>query len=134
MSVPARRVVVARQEATYRRPFTGVRRTAQERVGRQRRHAENRLLTEAMPPTVGRDGAFLNIKTDGRRKIKAVTLSVRQSGLVRDPSRVFSQMVKNALQRPATPPCIIYDAQGRPIAVLDPVTRRRRPWTPADGA
>lgn len=55
-----------------------------------------------------------------------------QSGVLHDPSRLLSYWIRGALKRPPIAPIIIYDATGRKIATVDPLTKRRTPWPESD--
>lgn len=100
-----------------------------------RRYADRTLRTmqgrDLNRPVEGNSGGF--IQKDYNRGLTVGTFETR-GGISLDPRVKLAWHLRRSLdvalgRRKAIPrpPCIIYDANGKPIATMDPTTRERKP-------
>ena len=78
----------------------------------------------------GRSGSVIasSPKRRGRRMV-AIGVAATKSGVYPDPRQMIAWRIRNALSpnQRKRPDCIVYNAAGKPIAILDGETRERRP-------
>lgn len=62
-----------------------------------------------------------------RTRVRAIIIGTvgPQGGMSGRPEDRLAWRIRNALRKPPIPPVTIYDAQGRPVATMDPLTRKR---------
>lgn len=103
-----------------------------------RKHVARRRLDEAKLATVDKQtagyGPGLIIastpRRHGRRQMASVGTTTTASGLLIDPREKLASMIQSALTHPPrSSTCTVYDANGTPIATIDPLTRQRTPIT-----
>lgn len=112
--------------------------TYQRKLGRANRVARERVLDQAVPEGGIHPGTRLAHDPRGfgryswgdKRPARFLTVEVNQAvsggGIIRDPATEFSKAFRAALQASPVAPVTIYDAAGKAIATMDPVTRYRK--------
>lgn len=111
--------------------LTGAARTAaRDKIKRARYRAAKNL--EALQGT----GTVIAVdhSASGTKTGVLVGVTGPKGGLSSDPAVSVAWQIRRALTVRPRNDCIVYDAAGQPIAIIDSVTRQRRPWTPPEGA
>ena len=110
---------------------------AQKTRAQANRIARERMLDNAVPEGGIHAGTkithdprgFGRYPSGGKRPARYATVEISpdSGGLIRDPATEFSRAFRAAMNAPPPGLVIIYDAGGKAIATMDPVTRLRKP-------
>ena len=73
------------------------------------------------------DFSYIDRAPSGKKSGVVFGVTGPQGGISSNPAASVAWRIRNALAAPPIPPCIIYDAAGKAVATMDPITRQRTP-------